>query len=225
MSIKILCSTAFHAAMPTILEAFSKISQETCEITFGTTVALVEKCKANANVDAVILTESGIQELLKYQKIQASTITPFAKTGVGIGIAKGVPLLDISTKEACIQTLLHCQSIAFTQLGASGMYFAKLIKTLGIEEAILAKAIRPEGGLVAELVAQGKSQLAVQLVSEIKAVPAVDLLGFLPDELQEWSIFSIAQTPHSHSTEVSQLIQVLQDPNVQQKLEHFGFIH
>jgi molybdate transport system substrate-binding protein len=225
MSIKILCSTAFHAAMPTILEAFSKISQETCEITFGTTVALVEKCKADGNVDAVILTESGIQELLKYQKIQASTITSFAKTGVGIGIAKGVPHLDISTKEACIQTLLHCQSIAFTQFGASGMYFAKLIKTHGIEEAILAKAIRPEGGLVAELVAQGKSQLAVQLVSEIKAVPAVDLLGFLPDELQEWSIFSIAQTPHSKAPEVSQLIQVLQDHSVQQKLERFGFIH
>ena len=225
MSIKILCSTAFHAAMPTILEEFAKISQESCEITFGTTVALVEKCKANTNADAVILTESGIQELLNHQKVQASTITPFAKTGVGIGIAKGVPHVDISTKEACIQTLIHCTSIAFTQFGASGIYFAKLIKTLGIEEAILAKAIRPEGGLVAELVAQGKSQLAVQLVSEIKAVPAVDLLGFLPDELQEWSIFSIAQTSQSKPAKVSQLTQVLQDPSVQDKLEPFGFIH
>ena len=211
--------------MPTILEAFSKISQETCEITFGTTVALVEECKANANADAVIFTESGIQELLKHQKVQTSTITPFAKTGVGIGIAKGASQVDISTKEACIQTLLDCQSIAFTQFGASGMYFAKLIKALGIEDVILAKAIRPEGGLVAELVAQGKSQLAVQLVSEIRAVPAVDLLGFLPDELQEWSIFSIAQTSNSKHAEVSQLIQVLQDPSLQHKLEPFGFIH
>jgi molybdate transport system substrate-binding protein len=225
MPIKILCSTAFHAAMPTILEAFSKISDETCDIKFGTTVALVEECKANANADVVILTESGIQELLKHQKIQTSTITPFAKTGVGIGIAKGAPRLDISSKEACIKTLLHCQSIAFTQFGASGMYFAKLIKTLGIEDLILAKAIRPEGGLVAELVAQGKSQLAVQLVSEIKAVPAVDLLGFLPEELQEWSIFSIAQTIHSNHAKVSQLVHLLQDPSIHHKLEPFGFVH
>jgi len=225
MSIKILCSTAFHAAMPTILEEFSKISNETCEITFGTTVALVEECKSNANTDAVILTESGIQELLKHQKVQASTITPFAKTGVGIGIAKGAPRPDISSKESCILTLLHCQSIAFTQFGASGLYFAKLIKTLGIEDVILAKTIRPEGGLVAELVVQGKSQLAVQLVSEIKAVASVDLLGLLPEELQEWSIFSIAQTTHSNQSEVTQLIKLLQDLSVQHKLEPFGFIH
>jgi len=225
MSIKILCSTAFHAAMPTILKAFAKVSKETCEITFGTTVSLVEQCKSNANADAVILTESGIQELLKHQKIQAPTIARFAKTGVGIAVAKGAPHLDISTKDACIQTLLHSQSIAFTQFGASGMYFAKLIKNLGIEDLILAKAIRPEGGLVAELVAQGKSQLAVQLVSEIKAVPAVDLLGFLPEELQEWSVFSIAQTTLSTQTDVKILTQLLQDPSIQHQLEPLGFIH
>ena len=225
MPIKILCSTAFHAAMPSILEAFSKVSTQACEITFGTTVGLVEQCKSNDHADAVILTQSGIQELLKHQKIQASTITSFTKTGVGIAIAKGAPHVDISTKDACVQTLLNCQSIAFTKFGASGMYFAKLIKTLGIEDLILAKAIRPEGGLVAELVAQGKSQLAVQLVSEIKAVPAVDLLGFLPAELQEWSLFSIAQTTHSTQTDVRLLTQLLQDPSIQHQLEPFGFIH
>jgi molybdate transport system substrate-binding protein len=105
------------------------------------------------------------------------------------------------------------------------MYFAQLIKNLGIEDLILAKAIRPEGGLVAELVTQGKSQLAVQLVSEIKAVPAVDLLGFLPAELQEWSVFSIAQTVHSTQTDVILLTQLLQDPSIQHQLEPFGFIH
>jgi len=225
MSIKILCSTAFHAAMPTILEAFAKVSTQACEITFGTTVALVEQCKSNDNADAAILTQSGIQELLKHQKIQASSITSFTKTGVGIAIAKGVPPLDISTKDACVQTLLNCQSIAFTKFGASGMYFAKLIKTLGIEDVILAKAIQPDGGLVAELVAHGKSQLAVQLVSEIKAVPAVDLLGFLPPELQEWSVFSIAQTTQSTQTDVRLLTQLLQDPSIQHQLEPFGFIH
>ncbi len=225
MSIKILCSTAFHAAMPTILEAFSKVSNQVCEITFGTTVGLVEQCKLNSLADAVILTESGIQDLIKHQKILQSTITPFAKTGVGIAIAKGASPLDISTKDACIQTLIHCQSIAFTQFGASGIYFAKLIQSLGIEEIILAKAIRPDGGLVAELVSQGKSELAVQLVSEIKAVPEVDLLGFLPEDLQEWSLFSVAQTTNSNQAEVIEFIELLQNPSLKHQLEPFGFIH
>ena len=66
--------------------------------------------------------------------------------------------------------------------------------------------------------------MAVQLVSEIKAVPEVDLLGFLPEELQEWSIFSIAQTTDSASAHVNSLREVLQSSAIQEELKLFGFI-
>jgi hypothetical protein len=64
-----------------------------------------------------------------------------------------------------------------------------------------------------------------QLVSEIKAVPEVDLLGFLPEDLQEWSLFSVAQTTNSNQAEVIEFIELLQNPSLKHQLEPFGFIH
>jgi molybdate transport system substrate-binding protein len=40
------------------------------------------------------------------------------------------------------------------------------------------------GGLVAELVARGEAELAVQQIPELMAVPGVDIVGPLPAELQ-----------------------------------------
>jgi molybdate transport system substrate-binding protein len=210
--------------MPSILRALSKVSDKECQVTFGTTVALVAQCAIDHQVDAVILTQSGIEELVAKNRLLATSITPFSKTGVGIAVAKNAPRVDISSKEKCLAALLKCQSIAFTQSGASGLYFSKLIKKLGIEQSILEKSIRPEGGLVAQLILDRQVEMAVQLVSEIKAVPEVDLLGFLPEELQEWSIFSIAQTTDSASAHVNSLREVLQSSAIQEELKLFGFI-
>jgi molybdate transport system substrate-binding protein len=210
--------------MPSILSAFSKISAEECQVTFGTTVSLVAQCAKDHLADAVILTHSGIEELVARNLLLTSSITPFAKTGIGIAVAKNAPQVDISSPEKCLKALLNCQSIAFTQFGASGLYFSKLIQKLGIEQAILEKSIRPEGGLVAKLVLDRQVEMAVQLVSEIKAVPEVDLLGFLPNELQEWSIFSIAQTASSTHPKIALLRDVLKSPPIQEELKLFGFI-
>ena len=225
MGIKILCSTALYAAMPKILETFAKQSSEIIDITYGTSVGLVELCISHPDVDAVILTENGIEALLKHQLLKPASITPFAKTGLGMAIANDSEKFDISSKDALIQTLLHCESIAFTQLGASGMYFSKLIKQLGIEQEVLAKATRPEGGLVSELVKKHQVQIAVQLVSEIKAVSDVHFLGFLPAELQEWSIFSIAQTNSPNSPKVLEFADLLSSAMIQQHIQEFGFIN
>ena len=179
--------------MPFILDQYQH-NNSSLRISYGTTLELVENCIANKDVDAILVTNSGINALLKQHKLVETSVTTIAKTGIGIAIAKNAEGFDISTAKSFQDTLLQCKSIAFTQYGASGMYFAKLIQQLNIENEILSKAIRPEGGLVATLVENHQAELAVQLVSEIKAVKGVDLLGLIPEEYQEWSIFKIAKT-------------------------------
>ena len=220
----ILCSTAFKGVMPFILDQYQH-NNSSLRISYGTTLELVENCIANKDVDAILVTNSGINALLKQHKLVETSVTTIAKTGIGIAIAKNAEGFDISTAKSFQDTLLQCKSIAFTQYGASGMYFAKLIQQLNIENEILSKAIRPEGGLVATLVENHQAELAVQLVSEIKAVKGVDLLGLIPEEYQEWSIFKIAKTSNSKSDEVDQLIEFIKNPELQKQLEPFGFFN
>ena len=220
----ILCSTAFKGVMPFILDQYQH-NNSSLRISYGTTLELVENCIANKDVDAILVTNSGIDTLLKQHKLVETSVTTIAKTGIGIAIAKNAEGFDISTAKSFQDTLLQCKSIAFTQYGASGMYFAKLIQKLNIENEILSKAIRPEGGLVATLVENHQAELAVQLVSEIKAVKGVDLLGLIPEEYQEWSIFKIAKTSNSKSDEVDHLIEFIKNPELQKQLEPFGFFN
>jgi len=220
----ILCSTAFKGVMPFIFDQYQH-NNSSLRISYGTTLELVENCITNKDVDAILVTDSGINALLKQHKLVETSVTTIAKTGIGIAIAKNAEGFDISTAKSFQDTLLQCKSIAFTQYGASGMYFAKLIQQLNIENEILSKAIRPEGGLVATLVENHQAELAVQLVSEIKAVKGVDLLGLIPEEYQEWSIFKIAKTSNSKSDEVDQLIEFIKNPELQKQLEPFGFFN
>ena len=220
---KLLCSTAFKGVMPFLLEQFKASPAHPFDITYGTTRDLVEQCLARTDVDAVIFTDSGIEHLLEQQKLLKFSITPITKTGLGIAIAKGSKSLDISSGERFIDVLLHCDSIAFTQNGASGMYFLSLIQRLNIEQQILQKATRPEGGLVAKLVESQQVQLAVQLVSELKAVEGVDIVGLIPEEYQDWSVFSIAKTVDATQPEIDSFIAFLKTPHIQNQLAPFGF--
>ena len=154
-----------------------------------------------------------------------SSVTPITKTGLGIAIAKDAKHVDISSAKSFLNVLLECDSIAFTQNGASGIYFSSLIQRLNIESEILQKALRPEGGLVAKLVENNEVQLAVQLVSEIQAVEGVNLLGLIPEEYQEWSVFSIAKTTDTSKDDINDFIDFLKNPKLQKLLTPFGFFN
>ena len=75
--------------------------------------------------------------------------------------------------------------------GSSGIYFDKLIDWLGIGEQVRAKAKLKQGGHVAELVASGEAELAVHQISEIVPVKGVELVGPLPAEVQNMTIYSV----------------------------------
>jgi molybdate transport system substrate-binding protein len=99
-------------------------------------------------------------------------------------VRAGKPRPDIGTVEALKRALMAAKSVAYTQEGASGMHFSGVIERLGIADAVRAKAVRQPGGLIGELVAAGKAEIAIQQVPELMAVPGIDLVGPLPDDIQ-----------------------------------------
>jgi molybdate transport system substrate-binding protein len=70
--------------------------------------------------------------------------------------------------------------VAYSRAGASGIYFAGLIERLGIATAVNAKAVVISAGFTAERLLTGEADLAVQQVSELKAVPGIEIAGRFP---------------------------------------------
>jgi molybdate transport system substrate-binding protein len=188
--IKVLASNGVRGALEELAPAFERETGHKLVISFGLAVALKRQIEGGEAFDLAILPVAGIDDLAKQGKVDAASRAPIARSGVGIGIRKGGPRPDIGTAEALKRTLLSAQSITWAKEGQSGIYFAGLIERMGIAEQIKPKVVPAATGVeVGKLVAEGKAQYAALLVNELMAAPGVEVLGPLPAELQNYTVF------------------------------------
>jgi molybdate transport system substrate-binding protein len=80
------------------------------------------------------------------------------------------------------RALLAAGTIAHTVHGASGKLVPALLGKLGIAGEV--KTVTRPGGLIGTVVVAGEAEIAIQQISELLAVPGVELVGALPDALQ-----------------------------------------
>ena len=84
------------------------------------------------------------------------------------------------------------------------MYFASLLKKLGIEDEIRAKALVLPEGLTGEPVARGEIELAVQQMSELMQVSGINIFAKLPPAVQQSTIFSLGSFVETKQVKVIQ---------------------
>jgi molybdate transport system substrate-binding protein len=65
------------------------------------------------------------------------------------------------------------------------MYVPVLLERLGIAEQMKSRIVTRQGGYIGGVVAAGEAEIAVQQIVELLAVPGIDLVGPLPDEIQK----------------------------------------
>ncbi|HEY4370409.1 MAG TPA: substrate-binding domain-containing protein [Burkholderiales bacterium] len=189
-TLRLFSSTALKSVMTELAPLFQEAAGVALEVEYGTSNQLIARIAAGEEADIALLTDAGIQEMIAAGRLATGSRQDFAQTGVGVGVRTGTPRPDISDVEAFTRALLQAPSVTFTASGASGVYFAKVLERLGIAEQVRAKAKIPAGGLIGELLVRGETQLGVQLICELLAVPGVDLVGPLPAELQSIMVFS-----------------------------------
>jgi molybdate transport system substrate-binding protein len=188
--IKVLSSNGVHSVMVEMVPAFERATGHKVSVDYYTANQAVAKVKAGEAADMIIITRPTIDGLFKIGKIVAGSDKNLGRSGVGVAIKAGLPKPDISTPDKLKQALLAAKSITFTKTGASGIHFMKVAERLGIAEQVNAKAKVPEGGAVGPLVAKGEAEMAVQQIPELKAVKEIQYVGPLPEELQNYTLFT-----------------------------------
>ena len=121
------------------------------------------------------------------------TRADLAKVGIGVVVKAGAPLPDITTDEAFKRALLAAKSVAYIDPkagGSSGIYVDKLLQRLGIADQVRAKAVLVQGGAVADKVADGEAEIGVHQISEILPVAGVTLVGPLPADIQNFTVYA-----------------------------------
>jgi molybdate transport system substrate-binding protein len=171
---------------------------------------LVARIEAGERADVLILSRAGIDSLIKQGKIVPGSDVTLAGSGVAIAVKAGAAKPDISTPEALKHTLISAKSIAYSEPsagGASGVYFAKLLERMGIAQQMKQKTKHPPaGGFSAELLLTGEAELAVQQKPELLHVRGVEIVGFLPGDLNLVTEFAAALMGGSKNVETGKAV-------------------
>ncbi len=187
--IRVLSTNAIIPVTNDLFSQFERITGNKLTVRYEFGPVLSREIEGGAEFDATLLSLD-IAGLMKQGKIVEGTRRVLGRTGIGVGIREGAPKPDISTVEAFKRTLLDAKSVLYSGVGSSGVYFQSLLERLGIAEELKPKLRMSGGGRGAEIVAKGEAELVVIGVAVILLTPGVDLVGWLPAELQSYVIFT-----------------------------------
>jgi molybdate transport system substrate-binding protein len=187
--LRLLSTLALKGAMNRLAGDYQAAAKLRIEADFAPTIGLLKRLRGGEAADVVILTQEGLDELVAEGAVAAASKVDLARSYVGIAVKAGSFHPDIATELALRKTLLASRSVAYSQIGASGIFFADLIKRLGIAAEINARATITSG-FTAERLITGEADLAVQQISELKQVAGIEIVGPIPYELQTPAVFS-----------------------------------
>lgn len=189
-ALTLFCANALRGAVKdAILPAFTRGTGIPVDAHFATTRDLVQEIGAGAQPGVIIGITSALEQL-DDGIVHNGSLTPIAKAGIGVAIAPGAGIPDISTVEKLSNVLTSARSVAYSRNGPSGIYFAKLLPELGIAEQVNEHATIVDQGFTALALLDGRADLALQQMSELLAVPEARIAGPLPPEVQHYTAFS-----------------------------------
>ncbi len=187
---RLLCALVVKAPFErAILPAFARAGGQ-IDVVWAPTTVIQDRLAKGERADVVLLTVEAIDALVAAGAVDPATRVEVVQSQLGVAVAPGAAKPDLSTADSFRQAMLDARSVAFSQGGASGIYFAALIEQLGIAEAVRAKATIIPSGFTAEKLLTGEADLAIQQISELMVVDGIEIAGPFPASLQTAARFS-----------------------------------
>jgi molybdate transport system substrate-binding protein len=188
--IKVFSSAAPRVIFRELAPDFERKTGHRLVIDYAFAADLKRRIEAGDPFDVAVLPPDMADDLVRRGKLAAGSRVDLGRTGMGVAVRSGAPKPDIGTVGAFRRALLAAPTVAYADGGASGVHVHDILARLGIGEAMKPK-LRPypAGGAVAA-VARGEADIVVIGVSPILDVPGVELVGWLPPELQSYVVFT-----------------------------------
>jgi molybdate transport system substrate-binding protein len=222
-TIRLLSTLALMGAVRSLAGKYQTLTGTRIDADFAPTLGLLDRLQKGETADVLILTEEGLAGLAATGRVVAESCIELARSFVGLAVRAGAARPDIATEEALRVALLGARSVAYSRLGASGIFFAQLIAEMGIASQVNARATIVPQGFTAERLVSGEADLAVQQISELKQVAGIDIVGPIPLHLQEPAVFSAGRLAASTRPEQSdRLLEFLASKEVAPALRDSG---
>src|SRR6476620_6065819 len=196
--IKALITTAMHAAIVELVPPFERATGHKVTVSYDPSGGLARRLRNGEFADMILIASSELDKLIGEGKVKDRT--DVSRTGIALAVRKGAPHPDVSTPEALKRALIAAKSIGHTAPAGGGitaLHIQKVFERLGIAEQVTPKvklAVGGPNGRVSVLVSSGEAEIGLQQYSELISNPDVEVIGLLPDSLQQITINSAGIT-------------------------------
>jgi molybdate transport system substrate-binding protein len=191
--IKILSVVPLKTSLDELGPQFERATGHKLIVEYDGSSQLKRRLETGEAFDIALIYPELINQLVKQGKLAGGTNTTIASVAIAVAVKKGAPKPDIGTVDAFKHAMLNAKSISHSADGGSGIYFKNLLDRLGITAQVKAKLRPMEGGpLVVGPVVRGEAEIAVITTPFIAMEPGADLVGPLPDELQQLIVYTAA---------------------------------
>jgi molybdate transport system substrate-binding protein len=206
-----------------VLPEFEARTGLSVDVSFDPTKVLTQRIAQGERADVMIAVTSCIGDLIAQGVLSAHGAREIVRTGIGIALAQDAPVPPLGTVDDLRRALLNARSVAYSRTGASGVYFASLLKRLKIAETVDAKATVIAKGFTGECIVRGEADLAIQQLSELAIVQGIRIAGPLPADVQSYTCFSIAAFADSAAKpSVEALLHSLDTPFARSSYLRYG---
>jgi molybdate transport system substrate-binding protein len=205
--LKVLAANGIQSVLEELAPVFEQASGHKLILAFASGGATAQRAQAGEAFDVVIAPQPGIDSLVQSGKVAAGRTSAVASTGISVAVRAGAAKPDISSPGALKASLLAAKSITYLNPadgGASGIHFAGVLDRLGIAQEMKARTtLAPGIGALGTSVASGQAEIGVLQYQLLFKMPGVEVVGPLPGDLQQTTIFSAATLASSSQTEAA----------------------
>lgn len=204
-----------------VIPAFERETGTRVEATFEPTTVLLDRIASGERPDLVLGVSSSVTDLAAQGVLDPSHVAEIAVSAVGFARLADSPAPSDTSTDAFLDYLLAARAVAYTLSGASGLHFMKVLRERGLLERIDERAVRFESGLTVDAVLDGRADVAIQQISELRSVSGAQIVEPIPHELQSYGRFAIGARPGS-GDDAARFVTLLTETTAQDAFAAFG---
>ncbi|MDB5652178.1 MAG: putative transporter, periplasmic substrate-binding protein [Hyphomicrobiales bacterium] len=205
---------------------FEKRTGHKLAFTFAHVSVIQKKLAAGEKADVVLLPTPLMKATDQAIGLRAEGRAELARIGIGVLIKEGAPRPDVSSADAVRKLLREARAIAVPQPdGITGSHLMRMMDKLGVADEVRGKLKhKPAVDGAGNMVASGEADVGLYLASEVLSIKGAVLAGFLPQELQNYVVYSVG-IPAANTTPEPALLFVnfIEDASNRESWKATGF--
>jgi molybdate transport system substrate-binding protein len=220
---------AYEHVLNALIPAFGREANCAVHLSVANAAGVIQRIEAREAADVVLSSAAGIAQLTAAGLADARTETEIGRVGLGIAVAPGLALPDLSNGAGVRDALMSARRVAFIDPkggGTSGPFIAKLFERLGVAEQMTATGVMSKTGRdVVRAVATGEATLGLTQATELIGAKGTQFAGCLPADVQVVTVYAGAVVTNAKEADLAaRFIQFLKDPAGAEQFRKAGWL-